>query len=246
VLLRRITEHVRNQNWVAVLIDFFIVVVGVFIGLQVSNWNDTLGDRADEQRYLAELEKDLGTALEEIDETIGNAQMRRDAGLFVFDGGRQLETSATFSQMGATFSVEGQRDADPRDHLPLIFSIARIVDRHGDAYAELIATGKISVLEDRSLVRALSKYYSRYDEIQTGDQMNWTQMFTTQRLFQSRGVSMATPMSAEDFVILINDDDELEAALRNVSDLAGWQLKRLSSLRVETNSVLTLVKDAQE
>jgi len=40
MLLRRITQHVRNQNWFAVFIDFFIVVVGVFIGIQVANWNE--------------------------------------------------------------------------------------------------------------------------------------------------------------------------------------------------------------
>ncbi|MEO0439157.1 MAG: hypothetical protein AAF098_19945 [Pseudomonadota bacterium] len=46
MLLRRITEYVKGQNWTAVAIDFFIVVVGVFIGIQVSNWNDALADRA--------------------------------------------------------------------------------------------------------------------------------------------------------------------------------------------------------
>lgn len=40
MLLRSITKHVKDQNWFAVFIDFFIVVVGVFIGIQVANWND--------------------------------------------------------------------------------------------------------------------------------------------------------------------------------------------------------------
>lgn len=40
MLLRRIIEHVKAQNWTAIAIDFVIVVVGVFIGIQVSNWND--------------------------------------------------------------------------------------------------------------------------------------------------------------------------------------------------------------
>lgn len=40
MLLRSITKHVKDQNWFAVVLDFVIVVVGVFIGLQVSNWND--------------------------------------------------------------------------------------------------------------------------------------------------------------------------------------------------------------
>ncbi len=39
MLLRRVIEHVKAQNWTAVALDFVIVVVGVFIGIQVSNWN---------------------------------------------------------------------------------------------------------------------------------------------------------------------------------------------------------------
>jgi hypothetical protein len=39
MILRRITEHVKTQNWFAVGLDFVIVVVGVFIGIQVANWN---------------------------------------------------------------------------------------------------------------------------------------------------------------------------------------------------------------
>jgi len=40
VILRSVMRHVRDQNWVAVGLDFLIVVVGVFIGIQVSNWNE--------------------------------------------------------------------------------------------------------------------------------------------------------------------------------------------------------------
>ena len=36
MLLRRITKHITEQNWFAVFIDFLIVVVGVFIGIQVA------------------------------------------------------------------------------------------------------------------------------------------------------------------------------------------------------------------
>jgi len=40
LILRSVIRHVRDQNWFAVGLDFLIVVVGVFIGIQVSNWND--------------------------------------------------------------------------------------------------------------------------------------------------------------------------------------------------------------
>ena len=44
MILRRITEHVKAQNWTAVALDFFIVVVGVFMGIQLGNWNDARGE----------------------------------------------------------------------------------------------------------------------------------------------------------------------------------------------------------
>lgn len=45
MILRSITQHVKDQNWFAIALDFFIVVFGVFIGIQVSNWNETINDR---------------------------------------------------------------------------------------------------------------------------------------------------------------------------------------------------------
>ena len=39
MILRRIAEHLKAQNWTAVGLDLAIVIVGVFIGTQVSNWN---------------------------------------------------------------------------------------------------------------------------------------------------------------------------------------------------------------
>ncbi len=54
MLLRRITQHVKTQNWLAVFIDFLIVVVGVFIGIQVANWNADLKDKT---AYKAALER---------------------------------------------------------------------------------------------------------------------------------------------------------------------------------------------
>lgn len=59
MLLRRITNHVKDQNWFAVGLDFFIVVVGVFIGLQVSNWNDARQERNNETKYIQRLDAEM-------------------------------------------------------------------------------------------------------------------------------------------------------------------------------------------
>jgi hypothetical protein len=44
-LIRRIRTHAARQDWFAVAIDLGIVVVGVYLGIQASNWNQDRQDR---------------------------------------------------------------------------------------------------------------------------------------------------------------------------------------------------------
>ncbi len=67
MILRSITKHVRDQNWFAVGLDFFIVVVGVFIGIQVANWNEAQADRSRELRLLGELRAELVESIEQLE-----------------------------------------------------------------------------------------------------------------------------------------------------------------------------------
>lgn len=42
--LRSLTKHVRDQNWFAVFLDFFIVVAGILIAFQITNWSEARQD----------------------------------------------------------------------------------------------------------------------------------------------------------------------------------------------------------
>jgi hypothetical protein len=55
MILRRITEQVKTQNWVAVGIEFVIVVVGVFAGLQAQDWSTARADRIAERAAIERL-----------------------------------------------------------------------------------------------------------------------------------------------------------------------------------------------
>ncbi len=66
MILRRVTQHVREQNWTAIGIDFVIVVVGVFIGIQFSNWNDAHAERARERLLLGELRAELVESIQQL------------------------------------------------------------------------------------------------------------------------------------------------------------------------------------
>ena len=67
MLLRRLTKHVKDQNWLAVALDFLIVVVGVFLGLQLGNWNDARADHERAERSIELLRSDFAA----IDEAAG-------------------------------------------------------------------------------------------------------------------------------------------------------------------------------
>lgn len=59
MLLRRITQHVTDQNWFAVAVDFVIVVFGVFVGLQVQEWQSERELLQQETQYLVELRTEV-------------------------------------------------------------------------------------------------------------------------------------------------------------------------------------------
>jgi hypothetical protein len=64
MILRRFTQHVTEQNWFAVGLDLVVVVVGIFLGLQVTQWNDARQDLRWEREFYddlkGDLERDLG------------------------------------------------------------------------------------------------------------------------------------------------------------------------------------------
>jgi hypothetical protein len=45
MIFRRLAQHLREQNWTAIFIEFVLLVVGVFLGIQVANWNQARIDR---------------------------------------------------------------------------------------------------------------------------------------------------------------------------------------------------------
>jgi len=73
MMLRRVIDHFRKQEWTAIGIDFVIVVLGVFVATQVSNWNATRVER-EHASYLSEalrvefegIEDELVTSLDNI------------------------------------------------------------------------------------------------------------------------------------------------------------------------------------
>src|SRR3569832_1717246 len=59
MILRRIAEHLKRQQWTAVVIELVIVILGVFIGTQVSNWNQERATNEQAALFTQHLKEDL-------------------------------------------------------------------------------------------------------------------------------------------------------------------------------------------
>jgi hypothetical protein len=53
MLIKRISKSLMNQNWKEIIVELFVVVVGVFLAIQVDNWNSARGE-LDHERLLLE------------------------------------------------------------------------------------------------------------------------------------------------------------------------------------------------
>jgi hypothetical protein len=144
MILRRVIAHFRKQEWTAIAIDFVIVVLGVFVATQVSNWNAArLTDRASRDA-TARLVEDL----------------RGEAWGFQY----LLEYSDDLlvSAERALAALEGRI---PRNDEALLVNAYRATQyreprRQRSTYDELIATGEIGLIRDRALRNLAIKVYT--------------------------------------------------------------------------------------
>ncbi|MBK7904375.1 MAG: hypothetical protein IPJ97_16625 [Proteobacteria bacterium] len=149
MILRRVIAHFRKQEWTAIGIDLVIVVVGVFIGIQVSNWNTARTDAARADGYLERLRDDLLTDVSEL-------EARRIYWRSVAVYGA---TAAAFAESGAL--VDGSKWKTM-----LAFFQASQIWRFAPsevAFRELTGAGELGLIRNARLRAELSQYYNDID-----------------------------------------------------------------------------------
>lgn len=135
MILRRLTEHVKTQNWFAVALDFCIVVLGVFIGLQVSNWNDNRNTHQRAAVFGERLTKDL--------------QYEAWSYQYLINYNRDVRA-------GAKAALDALSGAAPLSDEAFLTNAYRAtqykyMDRGRATYDELISTGEIGLIADEKL-----------------------------------------------------------------------------------------------
>ena len=145
MLLRRITQHVKAQNWFAVGLDFLIVVVGVFIGIQVSNWNAA---RVDQDRALGYLERINAN----LDADIKDIEIRTEFWRKVAD----------YGATGLAYAETSDASTNSAWEMVLAYfqasQVAELIPSQA-TYDELKSAGELGLITNHEIRNALTNYY---------------------------------------------------------------------------------------
>ncbi|VAV98196.1 hypothetical protein MNBD_ALPHA06-331 [hydrothermal vent metagenome] len=141
--LRSITKHISDQNWFAVFLDFFIVVMGVFIGLQVSNWNSVRQQEQTAKLYIERIHQDLAINQDDLAQRIAYfSQVRTNA----------LGALKALDQPQETLGIQFLIDAyQASQHL------RRELGR--DTYDEILSAGANNTISDVAVRKRLANFY---------------------------------------------------------------------------------------
>ncbi len=151
MLLRRINEHVKAQNWVAVGIDFFIVVFGVYMGLQVQEWNQQRSDINKERAYLERLSSDFAAIDQQLLRCLTVYKDSIEAINFVSDiVGAHTKSDQTIVPNSDSFTAALIR-----------LTAGTIPAGRSATFVEMISSGDLSILHNSALRNALIAYDER-------------------------------------------------------------------------------------
>ena len=146
MILRRLSQSLKEQNWAAIVIEFVLLVAGVFLGIQVANWNAARVDDIRAQTYLVRIKDNLNYDLQAIE--------RRE----VF--WRQV---IDYGNSAIRYAETGELVDGSKGKTVLAFYQASQLwpwVTNDTTYQELSNGGELGLIKDGNFREALTKYYS--------------------------------------------------------------------------------------
>ncbi len=197
MILRRITKHVKDQNWFAVALDFFIVVAGILIAFQITNWSEARSDAVREQKIIERLHSDFEALGREVDERI-----------------EFMEPLVGLIEDTKQLIINDPTDADLerlKNFYETAFTLPNISGQ-SDTYEQLISSGDMNLLANDQLLSELVRHASFTDQLLHQDQVirEWARPYIAS-IVRLRSLLDALPMdeaiteagSKADFIVAI-------------------------------------------
>lgn len=143
MILRRVAANFRSQDWTAVAVELIVVVVGVFIGVQASNWNQARADAQLGRDYAKRLVHDLDADL---------AGVSAEGAYY----------SAVLQSVRRTDELLREPDSDPRELVVNAYRASEILYNPPvrATWDQIVSSGHLGLLPARAVESGLSKYFA--------------------------------------------------------------------------------------
>ena len=149
MILQRLATSIRKQDWFTVLIETLIVVFGVYLGIQLGNWNQARQVRAEQRQVDVRLHDDFQL----LDEALTGGLEYQEKIIL------SLEVLRTAIRRGEALDSEDEAIKHALVYGRAYASIAR----KSATYDELLSSGKLSLIRDDALRTALATYNESID-----------------------------------------------------------------------------------
>ena len=234
MILRRLSQSLKQQSWMAIVIELVIVVLGVFIGIQAQQWQAGWEDSRLERVYLERILSDIDLSIQTNELNITRLERYSNGQAFVVESLRRCELPENKKDAFATGISDIAKVG------PSVFSLSTM--------DEMLSAGHFSLIRNSEIRDALNglardaKYQSNlFTAIYT--QLASAAATTTQRtvrVYPDHRSPLDTTAWNEmeiDFAALCKDKS-LQSAVSNVRYLTDAQI----SLNSRANEKLRLAR----
>jgi len=144
MILRRLSQSLKEQNWMAITIEFILLVVGVFLGIQVANWN-------------AERETNK-KAVEATEKLVADLRAESWRYQFLLEYHRDIRDAAEKTAN----ALSGKTPLTNEEFLVNAYRASQYKQgaSRRSTYDELVSTGNIALIKDKELRNVSVRAYS--------------------------------------------------------------------------------------
>ena len=231
MFLKRLAQGIRSRDWFTVLVELMVLIVGVFLGLQVDDWNQRRLDRIEEQYYLDRLGRDLKRSLSDQEKQLENARTN-------------FENALAIQKVLEARDLGGMTASEFKDRIGTIrgFPTSILVTATTE---ELIAGGKASLLRSNELreeLAAFVEWYSDHERFYDYVSSSILDAYNRQSGFMTPEWTDPTnpPKWSADVEELMNDSDAI-STMRQLTNAYWIRWRDLRRLNRETREIYELL-----
>jgi hypothetical protein len=184
MLLKRISQYIKNHDWFAVLVELLIIIIGLMMAFQLDRWREANVDRERERVYIDRLIDDIGADLPDIGYAIELQSMRLLLINMLMDVAENPDKEIEYPVM-----FLGAIDQAAYTYTPILTN---------HTFENLRATGDMQLIRSEKVKDVLFEYYN-FDQEQR-------QFRPLQFMTESRHFELAAGVLDREQVMFVQDN----------------------------------------